>query len=177
VLSVTTFWTFCASSRYLWSAAMESRLVAGPVPRVYRCYRSSPGSRTRIRRRCVEFLCNLSSASTDSQSPGATFSTVVYTIGCFNSAGDRRQRLACPAGRASVDLHSGLACEYPGGFKFSGNVIPRLEVHLIRCLTTERRVRKSCVVRVHVENDQLLKRADGVERVQIQPLMLQRTSP
>ena len=74
VLSVTTLWTFCASSRHLWSAAMESRLVAGPVPRVWRCCRSSPGSRTRIRRRCVEFLCNLNSASTDSQSPVATFS-------------------------------------------------------------------------------------------------------
>ena len=31
---------------------------------------------------------------------------VVSMIGSFRSAGDRRQRLACPAGHVSVDLHS-----------------------------------------------------------------------
>jgi|GEM_PF-2777157 hypothetical protein len=35
----------------------------------------------------------------------------------------------------------------------------------------------SGIVLVHVEGNQRLKRADGVERVQIQPLMLQRTPP
>ena len=29
----------------------------------------------------------------------------VDTIGCFNSAGDRRQRLACPARGVPVDLY------------------------------------------------------------------------
>ena len=33
------------------------------------------------------------------------------------------------------------------------------------------------IVLVHVEGDQVLNRADGIERVQIQPLMLQRTPP
>ncbi len=33
------------------------------------------------------------------------------------------------------------------------------------------------IVLVHVEGDQRLKRADGVERVQVQPLMFQRTPP
>ena len=33
------------------------------------------------------------------------------------------------------------------------------------------------VVLVHVESDQVLNRADGIERVQIQPLMLQRSPP
>ena len=34
------------------------------------------------------------------------FLAAVCTFGCFHSAGDRRQRLACPAGHAFVDLHS-----------------------------------------------------------------------
>ncbi len=38
-------------------------------------------------------------------------------------------------------------------------------------------MRESGIVRVHVEHDQLLKRADCVERVQIQPLMFERTPP
>ena len=41
----------------------------------------------------------------------------------------------------------------------------RAEVHLIRCLTTERQMRESCVVRVHVKGDQILKRAECNEPI------------
>ncbi len=98
------------------------------------------------------------------------------TLG-VGSVGDRHEQLACRACCCTVHLHPGLACGFPGGREFIGYGTAGAEVHLVGRLTTERGVGKTHVVFVHVERDQLLERADRVERVQVQPLVFDRSPP
>ena len=86
-------------------------------------------------------------------------------------------KLAGLAVTLPIRFRSCLACLLPGGFQLLGDVVPVLEVHLVRRLPLERRVRKSRVVLVDIEPDQFLHGADGVERVQVQPLVLEHPPP
>ena len=67
-----------------------------------------------------------------------------------DSAGDRRERLACRAGAVSIDLHSGLACCFPRDLKLTGNLVSSREVHLVRRLAPKCRMRKTRVVLLDV---------------------------
>ncbi len=93
------------------------------------------------------------------------------------SARDHRQRLTCRARFVAVHLQSGLACVFPTSLKFLGNVLSGAEIHLIRRLATERRMRQPCIVLIDVECDQFLEPAEGVKRVQVQPLVFERSPP
>ena len=51
------------------------------------------------------------------------------------------------------------------------------EVHLVRSLTTERGVGKASVVFLDVERDESTDRSESVERVEVEPLVLENSPP
>jgi hypothetical protein len=53
--------------------------------------------------------------------------------------------------------------------KLSRNVVTTTEIHLIRCLAGEGRMRNHGVVLLHIEGDELLQGREGVELVQVEP--------
>ena len=61
--------------------------------------------------------------------------------------------------------------------ELSGNVIAGPEVHLVGCLTSKRRVGEIRVVLLDIEPDETLQCTDGVETIQVQPLVLERSPP
>ena len=94
-----------------------------------------------------------------------------------DSAGDRRERLACRARVVSIDDHSRLTCCFPRDLKLTGNLVSSREVHLVRRLAPKCRMRKTGVVLLDVERDESPYRADRIERVQVQPLMFEHAPP
>ena len=94
-----------------------------------------------------------------------------------DSAGDRRERLACRARVVSIDLHARLTCCFPRDLKLTGNLVSGLEVHLIWRLATKCRMWKTCIVLFDIERDEFLNRADCIERVQIELLMFEHATP
>ena len=107
-----------------WASPLTTECAADPVPPVWRLLSVVARNLDAIPTSPCRF-------------PGYRRS---FAIGCFRSDGDRHQRLTCRARSVSVDLHSGLACGFPGGLEFCGNVVPRAEVHLVRRLTSECRM-------------------------------------
>ena len=69
------------------------------------------------------------------------------------------------------------ACLLPGRFELLSYAVSGLEVHLVRHLPTERRVRQSSIVFLHVVPHQLLDSPDCVECVQVQPLVFEHSPP
>ncbi len=57
--------------------------------------------------------------------------------------------------------------------KLIRDVVPGAKVHFIWGLSVESRVRKTCVVFLNIEGNQLLDRADSIEGVQKQPLVFE----
>ncbi len=109
--------------------------------------------------------------------PVSIMDCAAATPNLLGSVGDRHEQLACRARCCTVHLHPGLACGLLGGLDFNGYWVAGAEVHLVGRLTTKRGVGKTRVVLVHVERDQLLECVDRVERVQVQPLVFERSPP
>ncbi len=62
-------------------------------------------------------------------------------------------------------------------FELIWDIFAGAEVHLVGSLTTERRVRKTRVVLAHIERNEFPHRVDGVEGVQVQPLVFEHSPP
>ena len=73
-----------------------------------------------------------------------------------------------------ICLRPDLACRLPGRFKFHRYPVSGLEIHLIRRLPTERQVRQTRIVFLHVERHKVLDGPDRVECVQKQPRVFAR---
>ncbi len=82
-------------------------------------------------------------------------------------------RVACLATGLSVPCKPFVSGRDSHFFELIWDIVAGAEVHLIGSLTTERRVRETSVVLVHIERNQLLQRVDGVEGVQVQPLVFE----
>ena len=57
------------------------------------------------------------------------------------------------------------------------NLVAGSQVHLVRCLTIEGGVRQVAVVLLDVKGHEFSDGGDGVERVQLEPLMFQYSPP
>jgi hypothetical protein len=77
------------------------------------------------------------------------------------------------AGDRSVHGEPAFARLAPSDDEFIGQVRGSAEVHLVGRLAGERRMRHVRVVLLHEEGDQRFEMSHGVERVEIQPLMLE----
>ncbi len=86
-------------------------------------------------------------------------------------------RVACLATGLSVPCKPFVSGGGSQFFELIWDIVAGAEVHLIGCLTTKRRVRETSVVLVHIERNQLLHRVDGVEGVQVQPLVFEHSPP
>lgn len=99
---------------------------------------------------------------------------------CFGlraSSSSRDIRLAGSTGNRPVRRQSFGASPFFSPGKHLGNVITGSTVHLVRSLTLKRGVGESHVGFVDVERDQSLDGGDGVERVQVEPSVLQDAPP
>ncbi len=65
----------------------------------------------------------------------------------------------------AVHLYSWFTCFFFGGVKIIRDVITGAKVHFIWSLSTESRMRKTCVMLLHIKRDQLLDRSDCIKRV------------
>lgn len=63
------------------------------------------------------------------------------------------------------------------GGKVGRDLLASSEVHFVGCLASEGCMRNNGVVLLHEECDQLLKGSEGVERMQVEPAMLERPPP
>ena len=78
---------------------------------------------------------------------------------------------ACRTDRASVGLKAGAARASSGFLKLARNAVPAPEVHLIRRLPVERRMRKNAIVLIDVEGHQALEGRQIVKLVQETPVI------
>ena len=60
------------------------------------------------------------------------------------------------------------------GCEVGGHLFATSEIHLVGCLASESGMRNDGVVLLDVEFDELLKGSERVERMQIEPAVLQR---
>jgi len=74
----------------------------------------------------------------------------------------RRWR-APPAGRRSVGFNAGLACSGRARRQVGRNRVAFAEVHLVRCLSTKRRMPKHRVVFLDVERNESPDRGDAIQ--------------
>jgi len=77
----------------------------------------------------------------------------------------------------AVHGEAALAGLAPRDGEFVRQVLGRAEVHLVGRLAGERRMRHLPVVLLEEEGDQRFEMSHGVERVQVEPLMLERSPP
>jgi hypothetical protein len=70
-----------------------------------------------------------------------------------------------------------LASGLPGRLQDLGNLISRAQVHFIRRLAGKGRVPQSRIVFLHVKTNELFQSTDGVERIQVEPLMFECSLP
>jgi hypothetical protein len=80
-------------------------------------------------------------------------------------------------GQGSVRLQASRARRASPGVELVRDVSARSEVHLIRRLVAEGGVGEAGVVLLDVERDELPERREAVERVEVEPLVLERSPP
>ena len=100
-----------------------------------------------------------------------------FRIVWLGSRGEWHQRIALGTRSLAVGLHAGLTRGLVCQLELLRYVVASAVVHLVRRLTPECRVGDPCVVLVDVVFDQRLQRADRIERVQVEPLVLEDSPP
>jgi len=82
-----------------------------------------------------------------------------------------------PDTQFSVGLHSSITGPRMRGCEVSGHLLATSEIHLVGCLARESGMRNDGVVLLDIEFDKLLKGSERIERMQIEPAVLQRPPP
>lgn len=85
-----------------------------------------------------------------------------------SSASDGNWLFTGPASLRPIVLHAGLAGSDPCCIELFGDVAAGCEVHFIRSLAHECRVRQVAVVLLDLEGHEFSDGGDGVQRVQIE---------